>query len=156
MPYGTSIAEARKAEEIRRLRREIESLEAELSRSRFGADGTQAAHLADKRVALLKQVNEREDEIARLGNLGPDQLVTELVPEVERARVAEKAERPPTWDEALLGRGAKGYEQVVVSESPRPVRRIGPEPAGSWIHNGRTIPANVVLAYDADGNLVAA
>jgi hypothetical protein len=159
MPYGIQIAEARKAEQIRRLRREVESLEAEVGRSQFGADGTQVPHLAGRRAELQRQIGEREDEISRPGRLSPDQLVTELVPEIERARVAEKAAESTgrdTMNDMLPGRSPQMSEQAVVHTTPPPVRRIGPEPSSTWMHEGWNIPANAVLTYDANGNLVPA
>lgn len=159
MTYGIQIAEARKAEHIRRLRREIDSKQAEVGRSHFGADGQQAPHLAGKRAELQAQISDREAEIKRLGNLGPDKLIDELVPEIERARVAEKASDGMgrvTMNDVLPGRGPQLSEQVVVHKDPPPTRRIGPEPASTWMHQGRNMPANVAYTYDKDGQLVPA
>jgi hypothetical protein len=156
---NVSVAEGRRGDRIKAINRSVRSLEQQIARGAIGANGMADPYLADHVEFCKAEVARLQGEIARLSELGSDDLISELVPEVARdAAIAKDLEDngPVRFDP--LGRGAMPPRAVVVSKTPPPVRRVGGDPApvqGTLIGaNGAPLPPNVVYGYDENFNVV--
>lgn len=155
------VGEARKHDRIKAINRQVASLDQQIARGAIGAGGMIVQQLAEH-VEFCKTEKARLlAEVTRLSELGPGQLIAELVPEVARERATQEAIEAgaPTDIRDVLARGGRQPDQVVVSNHPRPVRREGGEPGpvspGLITIDGRPISPNKVLTYDANGHLVS-
>jgi hypothetical protein len=84
-----SIGEARRGDRAKALNRQIASINQQLSHMQ-GAGGARSDYQIRQQAFLREERERLEGEIARLGNLSNDELVSELCPEVARQAAIEK------------------------------------------------------------------
>ena len=156
-PVNVSTAEARRGDQVRRLRRQVDSLEGEIRRSNggIGANGQRNEYLADRAEFLKGEQDRLQAEISRLSGLSKAELVEEFVPEAGEMAKA-KDEPAPTLSDVLFARGPRLPGQEVRTKHPLPAHREGGEPGIPWTNAGTGVQSGVTYTYDSDGNLIRA
>ncbi len=115
---AVSIAEQRRASEIRRISLQIDGMRADVRRGANGANGMTSSHLVEHNLWLESEAKRLESVIAELGALSPDELVERFCPEA-------KPVEGVTLDDAFPQKGLKGPRQVVVSRETVPSHQSG-------------------------------
>jgi hypothetical protein len=122
-----AVAEGRRGDAIRRINRQVNSLEGEIRRSNggIGANGMRDDYLVE-RLEILKQSRDQlQAEIARMNRLTGEELVREFCPEVTSMEALADVPLPGLSD--ALGRGSMAPAPVVVNRDVLPARHEGPE-----------------------------
>jgi hypothetical protein len=154
------VAITRRADRIRLINRQVASLDTQIAHGAIGTSGMPVQSLVDQVEYCRGEKDRLLGEVTRLSNLSDDDLVAELVPEVARDKAIQQAidAGAPTELRDVLARGERAPEQVVVSRTPLPVRRVGGDPApvapGLVGAHGAPVPPNTLMTYDANGQLV--
>ncbi len=123
-----SVADARRGDIIRRVTRQLDSLEREIGRGSLGAGGVPSAYLAERLEFLKGEAERLQQEIARLSALAGEELIREMVPSIAQ-REAMADEPVASLHDVISQRGAMLPQQVIVSRQTLPSRHEGPQTA---------------------------
>ncbi len=102
-----SIAEQRRASEIRRISLQIDGMRVDARRGANGANGTTSSHLAEHNRWMESEADRLEQVIADLAKLEGDELVAKFCPEAKPVEALSLKDS--------LGRGEYGPSKVIVS-----------------------------------------
>jgi hypothetical protein len=81
---NVSVANAKRDYEIRRIKKSLDSLHAEIRRGAIGANGLQNEYLADRLEFLKVEADRLQQEVARLHALSDKELVAEFLPDLSQ------------------------------------------------------------------------
>src|SRR5258707_15509061 len=107
-----SVADARRGDIIRRVTRQLDSLEREIGRGSLGAGGVPSAYLAERLEFLKGEADRLQQEFARLSALAGEELIRVMGSSI--AQRAAKADGPAASRRAVISaRGAIRHPPVI-------------------------------------------
>src|SRR5258708_5097652 len=130
MTGHVSVANARRDDAIKRLKRQIDYIEGEIRRGNggVGAGGQRNDYLVERLELLRDSRDQLQAEIARMNRLSDEDLVAEFVPSIAHFEATKDAPVADLRDG--LQRGGMVPQRVDVHRNPPPVHHEGPAGGG--------------------------